>query len=80
MTRSRGADYSPEQMDQGVNHEKVFNHKKETCEATAWPGESFEKTLPVAGEPQPVNQSLPCSLGVRNCTGGPTLRGTTING
>ena len=35
MTRPRRADYSPEQMDQGVNHEKVFNHKKETCEATA---------------------------------------------
>ena len=39
-------------MDQGVSYEKVFDHKKETCDATALPGTSSEKDPPaVGGEP-----------------------------
>jgi len=37
-------------MDQGVSYEKVFDHKKETCDATALQGTSSEKTQPAAGE------------------------------
>jgi hypothetical protein len=50
MTRWPRRDYSPNQLDQGVSYEKVFDHKKETCDATALPGTSSEKNPPAAGE------------------------------
>jgi len=50
MTRPRRRDYSANQMDQGVNYEKVFDHKKETRDATALQGTSSEKNQPAAGE------------------------------
>jgi hypothetical protein len=37
-------------MDQGVSYEKVFDHKKETCDATALQGTSSEKNQPAASE------------------------------
>jgi len=50
MTRRSRRDYSPNQMDQGVIYEKVFDHKKETGNATALQGTSSEKNPPAAGE------------------------------
>jgi hypothetical protein len=50
MTRWSRRDYSPNQMDQGVSYEKVFDHKKETGDATALQGTSSEKDPPAAGE------------------------------
>ena len=50
MTRWSSRDYSPNQMDQGVSYEKVFDHKKETGDATALQGTSSEKNPPAAGE------------------------------
>jgi hypothetical protein len=43
-------DYSPQEMDQGVDHEKVFSHKKETCAAAALQTKSSEKAPLAAGE------------------------------
>ena len=48
MTRLTAEDYAPQSMDQGVNHEKVFSHKKETCAAAALQGQTIEKALPAA--------------------------------